>query len=230
MYPIWQTHSTTWPAQRQSFPWQPRITSLWLRMPLRQAGSPPADEPLPVPAVSEAPAGGRKVRALELSIKDRATSLEHLLTHYPKNPQCPTCMRAKMQSAQTPNRAKRPSDSPTEEPVVFGDQFTCDSGYAQAEVDTGLGDSKIIMVCKDRATEWVDSYCVPNRGHEFVVEVASFSLATSSQSTSTLTTPRKSCLPSDSLHGPMTLPHLADHQQMALLRTQSSMSLSVPLQ
>ena len=75
-----------------------------------------------------------------------------------------------MQSAQNPNRAKRPSDRPTEEPVVFGDQFTCDSGYAQAEVDTGLGDSKIIMVCKDRATEWVDSYCVPNRGHEFVVE------------------------------------------------------------
>ena len=47
-------------------------------VPAASGGSPPADEPLPVPAVPKAPAGGRKVRALELSIKDRATSLEHV--------------------------------------------------------------------------------------------------------------------------------------------------------
>ena len=136
-----------------------------------------------------------------------------------------------MKAAQTPNRDKRPSGSPTEDPVAFGDQFTCDSGYAQAEVDTGLGDSKIIMVCKDWATEWVDSYCVPNRGHEFVVEALQPFAGNlipkhiySDKAPEILSDIRLHA------HGPMTLSHLADQQQMALLRMQSSMSLTVPLQ
>ena len=62
-------------------------------IPAASGGLPPADNPIPVPAAPEAQAGGRKVRALELSIKDRPKTLEHLLTHYPKNPYCSTCLR-----------------------------------------------------------------------------------------------------------------------------------------
>ena len=41
--------------------------------------------------------------ANEISIKERAVSLKHILTHYPKNPCCETCQIAKLQSAPCPD-------------------------------------------------------------------------------------------------------------------------------
>ena len=47
-------------------------------------------EPLPVP----------KSKKDEASLKAEAASIEHKLTHRPKNPFCPVCQRAKMFAPQ----------------------------------------------------------------------------------------------------------------------------------
>ena len=76
------------------------------------------------PEPGDAVAGGEEVVVAEepaldmavespYSLKQIAVSIEHLMTHEPKNPYCQACQRAKMQTAPSPNRSKRPSDGPT---------------------------------------------------------------------------------------------------------------------
>ena len=65
--------------------------------------------------------------ANEISVKERAASLKHILTHYPKNPYCETCQIAKLQSAPSPDRSKRPSDGSGKDDIKeFGDAITGD--------------------------------------------------------------------------------------------------------
>ena len=70
-------------------------------------------------------------------LKLEARSLDHLLTHVPKNPYCPACQRAKMQAAPCLSRANRQSDSepPKRE---FGSQVTADHFIAHDEFDSSI--------------------------------------------------------------------------------------------
>ena len=92
------------------------------------------------------------------------------MTHYPKNPHCVTCQRAKMQASPHPNRSKRESEDPTPVPKAFGDLDTCDSIGAKSDQDLGIEGNKVMLVFKDCGTKWVDAYATPTKQFEYVVE------------------------------------------------------------
>ena len=57
------------------------------------------------------------------SLKAKAVSIDHLLTHFPKNPYCSACQRAKVQNK--PAMRQGPPDE-EDRPKDFGDQVTAD--------------------------------------------------------------------------------------------------------
>jgi len=103
---------------------------------------------------------------IDLRIKDRAISLEHLMTHYPKNPHCKTCERAKMQHAPTPNRSNRPSDDSREVAENFGDAVTGDHVIAKADDEKGIDGQKAGLVLFDIGTEYVDIFPMVERSSD----------------------------------------------------------------
>ena len=88
--------------------------------------------------------------------KLEANSLEHLMTHFPKNPFCTACQRAKMQTHQTPNRAKElyRNDPPT----YFGENVTADHLIANNVDDWGQAGETAAVVVYDRGTGWLDAF------------------------------------------------------------------------
>jgi RNA:NAD 2'-phosphotransferase (TPT1/KptA family) len=88
-------------------------------------------------------------------LKKIAGSLNHLMTHYPKNPWCPACVRAKMQDVpthKTPEEDKRKC-------TVFGQLVTGDfiSSFKDKR-DWGIDGQKTTLVLYDVATGWLDAY------------------------------------------------------------------------
>ena len=86
------------------------------------------------------------------NLKAEATSLRHLMTHFPKNPHYSACMRANMCAKNAPVRKHDPDEAPSK----FGEQVTADHIIAQDVVDKSvLGDRTIVL---DRATRWLDAF------------------------------------------------------------------------
>ena len=126
------------PAQASSSSKGPSIVSPELDGEIVEAVAEP-----PIPLV-----GGRRDRRLE------ASSVEHLMTHSPKNKHCPACQRAKMQTKP----ARQVEGSELGEPVAFGDQTTGDHLITQNELDQGLEGQETAVVLKDRFSGWRDCY------------------------------------------------------------------------
>ena len=78
------------------------------------------------------------VREDELSLREQAKSLKHLMTHMPKNPFCPECQRAKMQRKQA---RRKKGAALGERPDTFGEQITADHFIAIDEEDYRIGDA-----------------------------------------------------------------------------------------
>ena len=76
--------------------------------------APAADAHLPEQPVEQDPLGRR-------DLQEEARSLPHLLTHFPKNPWCDSCRRAKLIRKACP---ARDTELPPE--AVFGDYLTVD--------------------------------------------------------------------------------------------------------
>ena len=111
------------------------------------------------PAEAEQPAAEEdeaKLLTREQRLKLEATSLEHLMTHMPKNPYCASCQRAKMQAAATPSRVKRPNGSEPPE-AKFGN-ITCDHFIASDEIDSSINGDKAGIVCYCKGSKWIDLY------------------------------------------------------------------------
>ena len=58
----------------------------------------------------------------EHALRAQAVSLQHLLTHLPKNPFCEACLRSKLNKVPARKIAKVAEEQPTS----FGEKVTCD--------------------------------------------------------------------------------------------------------
>jgi hypothetical protein len=99
---------------------------------------------------------------VDLSLKAKAVSIDHLLTHFPKNPYCSACQRAKVQSK--PAMRQGPPDE-DERPQNFGDQVTADHmivAQGGNPLEAGPGGENVALVVLDRATNWIGAY--PQKG------------------------------------------------------------------
>ena len=97
----------------------------------------------------------------EQRLRAEAVSLDHLLTHTPKNPYCISCMRGKMQQAHTSDRSKQLNRDP--EPTAFGENVTADHFFARDEYGGRAGPDEAGLVVYDRGTEWIDCFPVPDK-------------------------------------------------------------------
>ena len=87
---------------------------------------------------------GRKKRPMH-----QPNSIQHLLTHLPKHPLCPTCQRVKM--TRKPAR-RRPPPEAGEIPKAFGDHLTADHVIAYNDASTSLAGDTVALMVRDLGT------------------------------------------------------------------------------
>jgi hypothetical protein len=92
----------------------------------------------------------------EKALKEEAKSIQHMLTHIPKNPFCDVCQKAKM--FKPPSRAV--GGSTKVEAEKFGDQITADFIVTRDDEEVEIDDEKSALVVKDVATGFM--YVYPN--------------------------------------------------------------------
>ena len=86
-------------------------------------------------------------------LKAIALSDAHQLTHFPKNPYCPTCQRAKMVQ-----KSQRRNKLPVDRPKTFGQQVVADHLIAQSELDKGINGETCALIICDRHTDILACY------------------------------------------------------------------------
>ena len=87
-------------------------------------------------------------------LKAEACSARHLRLHQPKNPYCPTCVRANMMRRY----AKRRKTLPQRIPEKFGDLVNADHLLAQSAESMGLFGERDALLIVDKFTEYVDAF------------------------------------------------------------------------
>eukprot|EP00435_Cladocopium_sp_Y103_P051725 s387_g16.t1 len=93
----------------------------------------------------------------EKALREEAKSIQHMLTHIPKNPYCDICQRAKM--FKPPSYAV--GGSTKVEAENFGDHITADFLVTRDEEEVGIDDEKTALVVKDVATGFMYVYYLP---------------------------------------------------------------------
>ena len=89
-----------------------------------------------------------------------ALSLEHMLTHVPKNPFCEICLRAKMFKQQ----ARRQDPELRENPMALGDMVHADTiVVGRRKFNHEVGGSKCALFVSDRATGVEDAPALRNK-------------------------------------------------------------------
>ena len=88
-------------------------------------------------------------------LKREAVSIDHMMTHVPKNPYCQACSRAK--TVARPHRAHAPSDGFGPPPEEFGDEVTADYLSVGPEELSWHGE-RFALVMYDRATRWLQCF------------------------------------------------------------------------
>jgi len=106
-----------------------------------------------------------KLSEKEMTLKQRATSTRHLLTHTPKNPFCPSCQRAKLQSK--PHRHAKTARS---EAKAFGDHITGDHIVTFDDIDKGFDGERDAVVLYDVGTQYLDVYPVGSKSADDVYD------------------------------------------------------------
>ena len=117
---------------------------------MRTLTDPDEEEPEPVDErLVEKPLDPKRDRG-EIALKEEAQSIQHLLTHTPKNPFCQACSRAKM--------TKRPSYSKGGSTQVEADQFgqhlTADHLVIRDDEEMDIDGARVALVVKDVATNF----------------------------------------------------------------------------
>ena len=111
------------------------------------------DERLEELNVVEAPAERKNLR-------EEATSIQHLLTHLPKNPYCMSCQQAKMRQRYSHRGAfKRELDQ-------FGEIITCDHVVTPSMRMQGLGGERYGLSVRDLSTGLINLYPQISKGSE----------------------------------------------------------------
>ena len=91
--------------------------------------------------------------------KHAATSLEHLVDHYPKHLDCRACMLGNLQPHNT-NMKHRGYGPP---PTNFGDQVTAYHIYHHSERCQGLSGDIDALLIYGRASTWIDCYPIRSK-------------------------------------------------------------------
>ena len=121
-----------------------------------EASGQASGEPAEVPNHQEAEPGGE---SLELRLREEAASQEHSLTHRPKNPYCPWCMRAKVHKRQA---RRRDPDTNHMEVKGFGELVQCDHVILHRAEHAGLDGERAGLFIMDTFTDLCD--LVPSKG------------------------------------------------------------------
>ena len=90
-----------------------------------------------------------------LSLRGKARTVDHLLTHLPTAPLCEACVRGNMTRKRA--HTKKPDDN-TAVPTTLGDQVAADHLVANRIVSHGINRSAYAVVFWGIGTRYVDSY------------------------------------------------------------------------
>ena len=90
----------------------------------------------------------------ERDLREEAVSIEHLMTHFPKNPYCDACQRARIRRKAN-RRRKEPREMADKS---FGKSVTLDHTYAHTETMEGIDGSLDMCIIYDVGTEKIDAY------------------------------------------------------------------------
>ena len=110
---------------------------------------------------------GEKVEKNRHGVKDlkaEALTLQHLMTHTPKNPWCPVCQVAKMQKRPHKRRVKGISLDKSE-PVQFCRMVTADHVVSQSDLSMGVTGDKDALVIGCKSTQYFDGFPDNSRDH-----------------------------------------------------------------
>ena len=104
----------------------------------------------------------------EAQLRAEAKTLQHMMTHLPKNPFCTHCQRAKMENV----RLHRRGGADAHECTKFGDIVTVDTMVLHGLKDRGVNGEADAVVFYDLATKYIDvlpvfSRSVPNTVEAF---------------------------------------------------------------
>ena len=91
----------------------------------------------------------QKHQGIKDSLMREANSVEHQITHFPKNPYCMACQWGKMQQSMGKRKG---TASLGQKPEAFGDQCTADHIAKTAEHHFGINDERVALVITDRAS------------------------------------------------------------------------------
>ena len=129
-----------------------------------------------VPSEADAPDEGGEVVEIkhpkgyrtEDQLRAEAKTLQHMMTHLPKNPFCAHCQRAKMENV----RLYRRGGADAHECTKFGDMVTVDTMVLRGLKDRGVNGEADAVVFYDLATKYRDvlpvfSRSVPNTVEAF---------------------------------------------------------------
>ena len=137
----------------------------------------PNDELYPAaPSEADAPDEGGEIIEIkhpegyrtEAQLRAEAKTLQHMMTHLPKNPFCTHCQRAKMENV----RLHRRGGADAHECTKFGDIVTVDTMVLHGLKDRGVNGETDAVVFYDLATKYIDvlpvfSRSVPNTVEAF---------------------------------------------------------------
>ena len=93
-------------------------------------------------------------------LREEAKSLDHLVTHIPKNPFCPACQRAKMQTKGNYSRKGNPAAEQCERKFRH---LTADHFVAKDELDQSIDGDKAGLVIKCKGSGWLSLYATKDR-------------------------------------------------------------------
>ena len=98
---------------------------------------------------------------IELTLREKAQTTEHLLTHLPKNPFCKACIRGK--TTRKHARTRQLADM-TLIPTLFGEQVTADHLVSNRADSQGVEGSAYAVFIFDIAARYLDCYPTAKNG------------------------------------------------------------------
>ena len=101
----------------------------------------------------------------EVDLRAEAVSLNHLLTHFPKNKYCHACLRSRVRRKACLNKSvhREAKCDP-----IFGKQVTADHVYAHSERLAGFTGDLDLLVIYDRGSQWIEGYPLRSKGADIL--------------------------------------------------------------
>ena len=99
------------------------------------------------------------VNQMRLSKLPDPMSLQHLMTHLPKHPDCPDCQKAKLKHAH----CRRVPPERKEKVTEFGQELSADTLLSKNEASTSLDGDRFAIIFHDEGTGWLEGAPDGNR-------------------------------------------------------------------